>query len=178
MTKRRLTTDTHYPSPNAARALAHAATNLCPNPACPLLLSPPPPSPSTPSSPTARRATSPPNPPKPSKTPKPLNCLNRLLPNKNPRPAKKSSPPPIIYRLKKPKSVTLGRKPSKSTLSGGRWRTALPDVYTQRKRYRVAWGGAPRHPIGLLASVHIRIVRSCIWPFRAPDVSRRCNLSV
>ena len=66
-------------------------------------------------------------------------------------------------------------EPSKSTLSGGRWRTALPDVFTQRKRYRVAWGGAPRHPIGLLASVHIRIARFCIWPFRAPDVSRRCT---
>ena len=33
----RLTADTYYPSPNAARTLAHAATNLCPNPARPLL---------------------------------------------------------------------------------------------------------------------------------------------
>ena len=42
---------------NAARTLTHAATNLCPNPARPLL-SPPPPSPSrTPSSPISRRAT-------------------------------------------------------------------------------------------------------------------------
>ena len=45
----RLTTDGYYPSPNAARTLAHTATNLCSNPARPLL-SPLPPSPSTPSS--------------------------------------------------------------------------------------------------------------------------------
>ena len=31
-----------YPSPNAARTLAHTATNLCPNPARPLLSLPPP----------------------------------------------------------------------------------------------------------------------------------------
>ena len=57
-----LTIETHtYPSPNAARTLAHAATNLCPNPARPLL-SPLPPSPSTPSSPIPPRANSPPSP--------------------------------------------------------------------------------------------------------------------